>query len=714
MSARKIEREEHDDSGASFGMNFDWREYYHALRERLWIIILFALIGTTLAFYQAGRTAPVYASKATLMVEPQQDKVLKVEAVRSEDLADQRAISTMLETMLSRTMIERLVSRLKLERDFVFMAKPEGREANSKEDAMSQARSSLSVARRGDTRLIDITAEHADPETARKLADELAAEFLRFRFEVRNSANQMANQFLIEEATRLREKLTRSEIALQDYRQKENAISLEPSLDVVNPRFVELNSQLNAAKTKRAQLEGDLGAADKYQTNVEELMKLPSVSGHPAVVELLGAISSKEAELEILSRRYKAKHPKYIALKQQIDAQKSRIRDVVVTAANSIAREVASAREEEQRLTTDVQEQEKKTYGLGKLQVEYNALKREIETDRTVYESVLSRLKETDLAKGLDQTPIKIVEGAVASYTPVRPDRQKMLTQGSMAGFALGLVLALGLHMMDSSLKTVDDVERTLLLPVLSAVTIRKSSAKRNAKPDLDMVHHQYGPVAESFRTLRSSLALLGRPDERRTFLFTSAVPAEGKTFCASNYAVSLAQQGFKTLLVDCDLRKPALGDVFLDEPQKLGVTDIILGRSGIDEAVISTPVSNLFLLPGGHRAPNPSELLSSNACANLLKELFERFDRVVVDTAPVIAVSETLMIAPLVSTVCLVIRAHSTPRRAVIRACEALTKTGRKPSGVVLNRLPSSSGGYYYYYYSGHYGKKGTYGAPK
>lgn len=710
-----MEHDGYEDDGAGSGVSFDWREYYHALRERLWIIILLTLIGTTLAFYQAGRTAPVYASRTTLMIEPQQDKVLKVEAVRNEDVADQRAISTMLETMLSRTMMERLVSRLKLERDFVFLPKPEGREANSKEDAMNLARSSFSIVRRGDTRLIDITAEHSDPETARKLADELAAEYLRFRFEVRNSANQMANQFLIEEATRLREKLTRSEIALQEYRQKENAISLEPALDVVNPRFIELNTQLNAAKSKRAQLEWDLGAADKYQQNVDELIKLPSVAGHPAVVELMGAIASKEAELSAMSRRYKQKHPKYIALQQQLEAQKARIRDSVVAAASSIAREVASAREDEQRLSKEVQDQEKKTYGLGKLQVEYNALKREIETDRTLYEGVLSRLKETDLAKGLDQTPIKVVEGAVASYSPVRPDRQKMLAQGSMAGLAIGLVLALGLHMLDSSLKTVDDVERTLQLPVLGAVTIRKSSAKKNPKPDLDMLYHQYGPVAESFRTLRSSLALLGKPDERRTFLFTSAVPAEGKTFCASNYAVSLAQQGFKTLLVDCDLRKPALGDLFFEDAQnKPGVTDILVGRSSIEEAIISSSINNLAILPGGHRAPNPSELLSSSACAALLRDLFGRFDRVVVDTAPIIAVSDTLMIVPLVSTVCLVVRAHSTPRRAVIRACEALMKTSRKPSGVVLNRLPSSSGGYYYYYYSGHYGKKGTYGSPK
>jgi len=714
MSARNGSSEDLDGTEVGGGMGFEWREYYHALRERLWVVILLALIGTVLAFYQAGQTAPVYASKSTLLIEPKEDQILKVEAVRRDDINDPGAFSTVLETIVSRTMMEKLVARLKLESDFNFLPKPEGRATNSKEEAMGRARSCFRVGRRGDTRLLDITAEHEDPEVARKLADELAAEFLRFRFEIRNSANQVANQFLIEEETLLREKINRSEIALQEYRQTENAISLEPGTDVVLPRFQALSAELNAAGSKRAQLEFDLGSVNKFKDDPEKLMAIPSVASHVGVTSILASIAEKEAELGMLSQRYKPKHPKYAALKLQIEGQKEKVPSVVIAAATSLSSVYASAVQNEDRLKKEVKEQETKTYALGKLGVEYGALKREIETDKVLHDQVLSRLKETDLAKGFDQTPVKIVEAAVASYTPVRPDRQKMLLQGSLGGLMLGFCVVIGLHFLDSSIKTVDDAERTLGLPVLGAVTIGKTTAKKNPAPDLATIYQAHGPVAEAFRTLRSGLMLLGKPEDRRTFLFTSAIPAEGKTYCASNFAVTVSQQGFRTLLIDADLRKPSIGELFFGRGEKPGLSDVLIGSADLHEVILPTKVPNLFILTAGHRSPNPSELLSGEDFGHLIKEVALLFDRVVVDTAPVVAVSDTLVIVPHVSTVCLVVRAHKTPRRVVQRAHSSLQKTIRPPSCIVLNRLPVNSGGYYYYYYSGHYGKKGVYGSPK
>jgi capsular exopolysaccharide synthesis family protein len=443
-------------------------------------------------------------------------------------------------------------------------------------------------------------------------------------------------------------------------------------------------------------------------------LNLPSISGHPSVAAIVKDIGDREHELSILAQRYKPKHPKYAAAVLGIDRAKGNLPTAVAAAAATISNQLASARQSEERLVAELKQQETKTYGLGKLQVEYDALKREIEADRAIYESLLNRFKETDLSKGLEKNPVRLVEGAVASYTPVRPDRKKMIMAGSMGGLALGLVLALGLHLLDSSIKTVNDAEAILKAPVLGAVSLRTVSSKKNPLPDLDTVHHKHGPVAEAFRYLRSALMLLGKPEDRRSFMFTSAVPAEGKSFCASNYAVTLAQQGLRTVIVDCDLRKPTLGEVFLDDHKRAGVTNVLVGQASIEEVVIETSVPNLFIITAGSRAPNPSELLSNASFPQFLKELDQRFDRVVLDTAPILAVSDPLLIVPHVSTVCMVVRAHNTPRSAVQRAKDALSKTGRSVSGIVLNRLPTSSGGYYYYYYAGHYGSKGVYGAPK
>ncbi len=700
------------DQTAAMGPSFDWREYLLALKQRLWLIILCAVAGVATAAYQVNKAVPIYASRSVLLLEPQEDRILNFQSVKSDTIADGASFQTMLETLTSRTMMERVAARLKLDRDFVFMPKPEGREANAMESVTGALRGSIRAVRRGDTRLIDIVAEHTDPETARKIADEVASDFIRFRFEAKSQSNQMANQFLLEEANRLKEKINRAEVALHEFREKKGLVSLERGQDVVISRFMELNGQFNAARDNRAQLEADMAAASRAGIDPEQLLKLPSIAQQPAVAGLLSSIADKEAEFAALKQRYLPKHPKFAMAATQVENLKARLPEAALAAASTLATTFQGVKETEERLGRELQGQEKDTYTLGKMQVEYDSLKREIETDKTVFSGVLARLKETDLTQSLEQSTVKVVERAVASYVPVRPDKQKMLAQWSLGGLALGLMLAIGLHLMDSSIKTVGDAERTLQLPVLTAVTVRKTTAKKHSKPDLETVHHKHSPVSEAFRTLRSALILLGKSDERRIILFTSAVPAEGKSFCAANYAVTLANQGLKTVLVDCDLRKPVVAEIFMDKAPHLGVADLLAGQCELDEVVRATPVDCLDVLPAGSLPPNPSELLSGRDFGDLLAVLAKRYERVVIDSPPVLAVSDPLVIAPHTDRICLVVRSHKTARHSAIRACAAIAKTGKIPSGIVLNRLPISAVGYYYYYGS-RYGQKQVYGAP-
>lgn len=693
--------------------SFDWREYLLALKQRLWLIVLCTIAGVATATYQVNKAVPIYASRSVLMFEPQEDRILNnIQSVRSDTIVDAASFTTMLETLTSRTMMERVVTRLKLDRDSVFMPKPEGREANTLDAASAVLRNCVRASRRGETRLIDIVVEHSDPETAKKIADAFATDFIRFRFEVKSASNQLANQFLLEEVNRLKEKINRAEVSLHDFREKKGLISLDKSQDVVVSRFMELNNQLNQARDRRLQLEADMAGALRAGNNSEELLKLPSIAQHPSVASLMTGIEEKQAEISALSQRYKPKHPKYAAAVAQLESMKGRLPEAALAAASVMHAALQSAKETEERVANEAKGQEKDTYSLGKMQVEYDSIKRDIETDKTLFNSVLARLKETDITKSLDQSMIKVVEPAVASYVPVRPDKQKMLAQWSLGGLALGLMLAIGLHLMDSSFKTVDDAERALQLPVLSAVTVRKTTARKNPIPDLETIHQKHSPVSESFRTLRSSLILLGNADRRHIIMFTSAVPAEGKTFCAANYAVTLANQGLKTVLIDCDLRKPSIAEIFIDKAPHLGVADQLAGQCELDEVVRSTPVPNLDVIPAGSPSPNPSELLSGQSFLTLLTELRQHYEKIVIDSAPVLAVSDPLVIAPHVDTICLVVRSHKTSRHSAIRACAAIAKTGKMPSGLVLNRLPIAAAGYYYYYGS-RYGQKKVYGAP-
>lgn len=232
-------------------------------------------------------------------------------------------------------------------------------------------------------------------------------------------------------------------------------------------------------------------------------------------------------------------------------------------------------------------------------------------------------------------------------------------------------------------------------------------------KADLPVISDAKGALAESFRSLRSSLSLLGREELRRTFLFTSALPSEGKTFTCSNYAITCAQLGVTTLLIDADLRKPAISRLFFNESKKPGLSDCLAGHATLDEAICTSEIEKLSILPAGSLAPNPAELLASSEFSHLLEQALQKYDRIVIDTAPINAVSDTLILTPHVQSICLVVRAAYTPRAAVQRALKMLADIKCRPVGTILNRLPHGHGaGYYYYYYTGEYGSKGVYGS--
>ena len=276
------------------------------------------------------------------------------------------------------------------------------------------------------------------------------------------------------------------------------------------------------------------------------------------------------------------------------------------------------------------------------------------------------------------------------------------------AVLAAGIVAAF--FLLNSSIRTVDDAESALGLPVLTAVsTLRKA---RTPSEVLPLVHDPGSPVAESFRTLRSAILLLRNEEEERVILFTSALPGEGKSFVASNTAVAFAQQGMKTLLVEADLRKPAISKQIFGLGDNLqGIADYMVGNPA---PVQSTPIKNLYVIPAGSRVPNPAELLANSHFNEIIEWLKRGFDRIVIDTAPVNVVSDTLNIVSSASVICLVVRSNLTPRKAVRRAIELLRRAKVRPDGVVLNGLPRTSGiGYHYHYSSGSkYGEDETYGS--
>jgi capsular exopolysaccharide synthesis family protein len=291
------------------------------------------------------------------------------------------------------------------------------------------------------------------------------------------------------------------------------------------------------------------------------------------------------------------------------------------------------------------------------------------------------------------------------------------MVMSGMAGILVGALVLVGFWVMDTSIKTVDEAETLLGLSVFSVVPhIRKAKRAGHA---LVVVSNPKSAAAEAFRTLRASVSTVGDLEDRRLFLFASSMPGEGKTFCSINYAASLAQLGLKTLIIDADLRKPSIEMSLLgQESPSPGMTDYLSGQKTLDEVVWPAGIENLHVISGGSTAASPAELLAKDGLERLIKEALLRYDRVILDTAPINAVGDTLLILKSAHTVCLVIRTASTSRRYVLRCLQLLQGAKAPLAGILLNCMPRhrgpTYGAYYDHHYHGKYGKEGVYGAAK
>ncbi len=694
--------------------SIDWREYFHAVIDRLWIIILCVILGGIYAGFTLSKIETTYRARSVLFIEQDQARILdpRFSQVRDEQIRSIDMINTVVDLIRSYPFSQRVSTRLKLDQDPRFLSAVG---ISPKDASIDRAAGSLSgmvsVVYRPQTRLIDVVITSRDPNLSVKLANAYADEYIRYVFEKRSDAAKSATQFLVEEADRLRKKLRVSEEAMQSFRERERAASIETMLSSAQSQVGEVSNNQAIIQRRLEQIDSDLAVIRANTGEPEELLNLPSVAAEPKVVQYSESLNARQRDLTIVAQRYRSKHPTYIAIKSQIELTKADLKLIlknsVVLLTNSRNRlEVQST-----ELKTAREAAEKRLLEVTHKSIEYNDINREQQTDQALYASVISRLKEVDVSKQLTESPVRIHETAVGAG-PIRPSVTKKWIQSLLGGAAIGVGLALLMFFMDTSMKTVDQVENVTGVGVIAAIPKLSLNARASV---LVTNEERSGIVAESFRSLRASLTLHRINEDARTFLFTSSMPSEGKTFCSSNFAVTLAQQGFNTLFIDADLRKPGGSIVFFGENRKPGLSEVLMRTCTMKNAIVPTHIENLQIMTAGGRAPNPSELLTYENIDRVLKEALSKYDRVVVDSAPLLAVSDTLLIAPHIDLCTLVVRAFTTPKKMVMRAIKSLEETKTHPAGLILNFLPSGRGGYYAYYYSGKYygsyGAKGVYG---
>jgi succinoglycan biosynthesis transport protein ExoP len=777
---------------------FDFRRFWHSLVERIWIVAICVLAGLFLALGYLARTPKLYQGHTVLEVEFQEPTFLPTDdattRMRSMFLASQEALRTIEQNLTNQTLLSRVVrseglaadgGRALLGQSVVPDKKSSpaprtetpqpGTKANPGggttftplEEGLGRAMAGMvrPTIRRG-TRLIDLYVTHPDPVMAQRLAEAIGREYIRNSIERRASLSEEALRYLLEEEERLKTNLQKSEAAVADYKashpdalqlgggtaatgsQQGSGAGGGPRGGLVEDKLQDLNNKLTGAKADRIRLEGELKQIQQDGDNIEALLEVPSIASAPMVTEARRTVTQIEAAITTYALRYKDKHPKMIAAKASLADAKDKLRQAVLAQPAILRNAIEQTKVTEDSLQNALHDQQGVAVALNRTAIGWQELARQAETDRALYESVIRQIKETSLSKDVKANAVSVIEHSPLPQSPVSPRPTRTIFLGLLGGLVVGLAFVFGADALDRSIKTVDQAESTVGLPVFAAIPETTdegpvSRLKRRGKRAFGsstyrvVVETPESPAAEAFRNLRAALALLGPEAERKVSLFTSAVPNEGKSFTSANYSLALAQQGYRVLLIDGDLRRPTMHKIFRfpsaknnsDEDCEPGVIDCLLSEADVAAAARQIPAGEiqivdeniavtgniltatggqLSVLAGGRRSPNPAEILAGPFFGRLIAEASVLFDRVVIDSAPILAVSDTLLMTPHVQTLCIVVRAAKTPRQAVRRAISLLAKSGIRPAGLVLNRLRRSGGVGYYYHYSTHgYGKE-------
>jgi polysaccharide biosynthesis transport protein len=698
------------------GTGLDLGYYVHLLIRYLWLFIAIILLAVGAAAFFALQKPKLFVSTGVLQVEAQEQKVLPSDDIQTVRPEAADYITTIVATLTSDSLLVRVAKAAGLLDDPTFFTpKPDGKPYTDTEIA-GRMKGVVSVVGRKLTRLIDVSATDTVPERARLIADTLVKEFLLQSIEQRMNVARSASDFLRDEADKLKAKLQQSDEKLQRYKEEHNAVSLESDQNIIVEKLKDLNKQVTEAKSQRIRLESDMQLLRSIPADdTERMLQIPSVSSIPQVQTMRAQIVNAEAELAAAQKRYGPMNPKFVQAVTQVNQMKGALKETLRNAGTILSTQYQSATDTEKKLNESLVEQEQAALELNKIAIPYNVLAREVESDRIMYDAVNTRLRETTVAMGIEKSPVRVVEAPMAA---VRAPRGvvKMLGIGLFLGLVLGAGAIFGLDMLDSSLRYVDQAESFLKLPVLAVVSKMEGQRGDRIPNVFTDAHSQQ---AEAFRNMRTALSLLSDEGHRRVFLVTSAVPGEGKTFCAVNAAMAFALEGQKTVLVDADLRMPALHRIFPDPEvarRHLGLADYLPGNTDIDRIIMAGPHENLSVICAGSKAPNPGELLGAEGFAALTKTLAERFDRVLIDSAPVNAVSDTLRITPLVDYVCLVVRAAKTPKKALARARKLIENAKGKLAGFLLNKvhLGRDSAYYFYHYAYGDSEAKGSRGSKK
>ena len=548
-----------------------------------------------------------------------------------------------------------------------------------------------------DSRLVDVTFQSIDEKFAALATNTLMEEYVDQNLAVKLATSGNTLSWLEHELAKQQQKVEENERALANYREKQNAMSLDDKQNVVLSRYNKLNDDLLRARTERTQKQA-LYDQVKAVAGGSSADTIPTIAQNPQVLTAKARLTELQRQKVTLLEKYGEKHPQIIANRTALEDARSQLQLEIGKAIQSVKNEFETALLQEETLSRALNGAKADVQDLGRKSVDYNVMEREAKSNHAVYDTLLQQEKELRVSSSSRTNNVRIVDRAEVPKGPMTPAGRRTWLVSLAFGFALGVAVAFGLDYMNDTVKTPEDVSQRLKLPFLGLVP----TVRGNKHPLLASSHvpHDFG---ESFRALRTALLAKYPAQGTKLLAVTSAQPLEGKTITAANIAMALAYGGSRVLLIDADMRRPGLhGPMRLTNER--GLSQVLSGQSRIRDVIQRTVDPNLLAITAGKTPPNPSELLSSERMKTLLTNLAHgAFDWIVIDTPPVLAVTDAVILAPSVTAVVYVIGAEMTRRRLAQRAIDIIQSGNPRSVVVVLNKVDFARNKYYYSRYYGH-----------
>lgn len=693
------------------------------LHKRRAIVATCLGVSLAIAVLYNYTTRPVYRATTQILIDRDTPNVLPNKELVELVQGGMDYYQTQYQLLKGRTLAERAVERLKLqthpelatgpmmnpwERVRGFFGRPPSAVVDTSGLPLSPAaaafRSRIEVDPLPGSRLVNLHFRAYDPQVAADAVNTLAQLYIEQSLELRYTTSTEATGWLSERLKEQQAKVEAAERALQEYREREGLVNQEERQGLVEQKLELLQGAVLDARTDRIAKETLYNQIASQGPG--QIDSFPLVLGSEPVQALKAELAMLQKEEARLAETLGDRHPDMVRVRGQVRQTQDKIRTEIRAVGAAAESEYRTALAKEARLAASLEAVKREAQETNRKSIEHGALKREVETNRQLYQDLLTKTKQTGLETELKTTNIRVVEKAETPRSPVSPNRMRNYQVALILGLLVGVGLALGFEHLDNTFKSPEDVKEHLQVPFLGMVPdVEAKTASGAARgPNASQVlRSPNSAVADAYRVLRTNLIFSSAEATGRVLVVTSASPGEGKTTTLANLAAALAQNGAKVLAVDGDLRRPTLNQHF-GLQKTPGLSDLIVGKAAASQAIQSTRIDGLQVIPCGYLPPNPAELLGSPMMKQVMEALRAHYDWVLVDAPPLLAMADAAVLASLAEGVVMVIAAEQATKPAAVRAIEQVRSVGGKITGVVLNRVNLERNSYYYSQYYGEY----------